>query len=405
MSIDTHHAASRGLTPAGMRRINRGKVLAVLREHGPISRTGLTRRAGMSKATISALVGDLIERGLVRVDGPVAARRGRPPIMLRFNDGAGLVVGVDMSGPRLAAAAANLAGQIVARRDVPWPSTRPAIFTALEGIVRDVITGSRSTGRRVFALAVGSPGVVDTAHGLVVGSAPNLPRWERVPLKKILQQRLRVPVIVENDVNLALWGEQHFGACGGVRNALLFWIEQGVGGALLVDGVIHRGTHFAAGEVGYMRLPGGAGRVAALEAHVSEPAVVSAAERLAARGEAPRLARFLREGRGHRVSTVAEAARQGDRGVRRILEDAATHVGTALAPAVLYFDPEVVVIGGSIVTAGEFVQRPVEAALRRACPAPPRVVLSQLGEDAVLRGAIAAALAHTSHYLTAGGLP
>lgn len=387
-----------------MRRINRSQVLALLREGGAISRADLTRRTGMSKATISALVGDLLRARVVTVDGPVSARRGRPPIMLRFNTRAGMVMGVDLSRPRLVAAGADLAGAVIAQRSLPWPRSRRGIYRALHRIVRDVVTQSGLPAGRLLGIAVGTPGAVDITRGHVLGAAPNLPDWHQVPLQAVLERRFHVPVFVENDVNIALWGERIFGACRGVQNALLLWGDVGVGGALAVNGAIYHGSHFSAGELGYIPVSGPAGQIGPgpLETSCSEPAIVGAALRLAERGRAPAFKRLLSAGRPARIATVVEAVRRGDGGLRRLLHEVGERIGLALAAAVATVDPEVIIIGGSIAVAGSLLLPRIEAILRRTCPSPPRLLLSELGEEAVLRGAIAAALERTAPLLAGG---
>ncbi|MFI6861409.1 ROK family protein [Streptomyces sp. NPDC050421] len=227
---------------------NRSLVLATLYHDGPKSRSEIARESGLSAPTISALVADLEEDGLVADIGPrQGARLGKPAQLVRIEDDAVNLVVLDLShSDRFSGAVLNLRGEIVERRDIPLgESLGTAAHDLVLRLTADLI---EAAPRRVLGIGVGSPGIIDDTG--VIRLAAHL-GWTDLPLAAELSERFGVPAYVGNDVNLAALAVLHFRDAR-TQNLMVISIEHGVGAALVVGGKLVEGEQFAAGEIGHV---------------------------------------------------------------------------------------------------------------------------------------------------------
>ncbi|MFF1460262.1 ROK family protein [Streptomyces sp. NPDC058330] len=228
---------------------NRSLVLATLYHEGPKSRSEIARESGLSAPTISALVADLEEDGLVADIGPRqgGARLGKPARLVRIEDDAVNLVVLDLShSDRFSGAVLNLRGEIVERRDIQLGD---ALGTAAHDLVLRLTADLIETApRRVLGIGVGSPGIIDDTG--VIRLAAHL-GWRDLPLAAELSDRFGLPAYVGNDVNLAALAVLHFRDAR-TQNLMVISIEHGVGAALVVGGKLVEGEQFAAGEIGHV---------------------------------------------------------------------------------------------------------------------------------------------------------
>ncbi|MGW0671969.1 ROK family transcriptional regulator [Streptomyces sp. NPDC002746] len=228
---------------------NRSLVLATLYHEGPKSRSEIARASGLTAPTISALVADLEEDGLVADIGPRqgGARLGKPASLVRIEDDAVNLVVLDLShSNRFSGAVLNLRGEAVARRDVALGDALGA--AAHELVLRLTADLVEAAPRRVLGIGVGSPGIIDDTG--VIRLAAHL-GWTDLPLAAELAERFGVPAYVGNDVNLAALGVLHFRDAR-TQNLMVISIEHGVGAGLIVGGERVEGEQFAAGEIGHV---------------------------------------------------------------------------------------------------------------------------------------------------------
>lgn len=297
------------------------------------------------------------------------------------------VAGVDLGGTHVACALGRRGGLLGReRRDLAAgegpDSVLPWVAEAIQRLLRSASVGPG--GLRAIGFA--APGLVDAEAGEVVGAA-NLPGWVRVPVSAELGRALGVPVRLENDANMAALGEWWRGAGAGRASLLFLALGTGIGGGVIVDGRLHRGSHRFAGEIGYTCL----GRqYLAMDLGLS-----GCLEHLAA---APGVVRRAREALGGRLPPSATAgdvfdlALAGDADAVRLRDETAVFLGIAIANAVALLDPEIVVLGGGMSRHGEPLLARVRETVKRIVPVRPEIVLSALGEEAQLHGAIFAAL-------------
>jgi len=371
----------RGGTPSLLRSLNARTVLELIEAEGPISRAEIARQSGLSKPTVSLALNRLVESDIVREVGRSSGGRGPAAVLYQIDASAGYVVGLDVGRRWLRVAVADLSGAVVARRE-RRSTTRSAhaLLERLEELVAAVLADAGVASRQVDRWVLGTPGVVrQGGRSLVL--APNLPGWGKPEVLSRLHERFG-DVEVENDVNLATLAEKRYGYGRDVDNFVVMSIGTGVGMGLVLNGQLYRGANGAAGEIGYLPFGSGpkrrGGHEGRLEAETGSDAVVRHARALGMTGRLT-------------AAAVFAAARGGDPTAQRVVDGEAERIGLALASVVAVVDPTLVVLGGGIGQSADLLLKRVRAQLHSLSPMQPRCVVSALGDDAVLLGALATA--------------
>ncbi|MFG2037077.1 ROK family protein [Dactylosporangium sp. NPDC048998] len=407
----------RGADHNVMREVNRSLVLALVKEGGPVSRASIARSTTLAKPTVSAIVDELIADGLVREIGPgsTAVSGGRPPILLEFNARSQLVVGVHIGARRTAIAIGDAAGEEIARREFPTP--RPgaappagappapadprAVLRLVATEVRAAIAGAGLPGAKIAAVGAVLPGLTDFHTGVCL-LAPNL-GWRDVPVRDILAAELGAPVYVHNAGQAAAVAENLEGAGERVGDLALLYAGTGLSAGILSDGRVFHGVGGTAGEIGHNAVPGidepcNCGNIGCLETVASGPAIVRAARRALAAGEASALA----EVDEFDARDVAAAAQAGDDVAGRVIAGVGEHLGLAASWLINAYNPALVVVGGGLAAIGDLLLDPLRAAAARHALSPAlrgvEIRASVLGPDAEVRGAVLLALQHSETY-------
>lgn len=394
--------AARGLSrsePAGplrsshLRHANALAVLNLLRLEGPCSRADLVRASGLSAPTVSSATEYLRRKNFIETLGAGVSSGGRPPGLLRFNATIGYVAGADIGGSTVRVTVADLNGTMVGRWAASTRTHRTPERVALlvTAGIRELLRQHKISGSRLLAVGAGAPGITDVDAGIVI-SAPHLSQWHNVPFRRLLQERLKVPVVIENDVNLGALGESWCGAARGIKNFVFLAIGTGIGAGIFLNGRLHHGDDWAAGEVGYMHVPGSSGgvlqldRPGPLESMIGGAGIERAWKRLCNRGKGERSHES-----GVQATRIFERAQTGDVRARRLLQETARMLADTVVNISLVLNSALVVFGGGIGTSHalfEVTRRMIE----RNQFARPRLALSVLGKDAQLFGAVRLAL-------------
>jgi predicted NBD/HSP70 family sugar kinase len=374
-----------------LRERNRMRVIDALRSRGAISRADIARQTGLSRSTVSSLVGDLQAAGVVveRVAesaAPASPQGGRPPVLVALDKSAGAVVGLDFGHDSLRVAVADLSYAILAETSVELEvdtAAQDALDTAAR-LVGELIEQAGVARDRVLAAGMGLPGPIDRESGLV-HSQPILPSWVGLDPAGEMEQRLEMPVHLDNDANVGALGESTFGAGRGSQVMAYLRLSAGIGAGLVINGRPFRGARGIAGEIGHVLVdPNGpicrCGNRGCLETFVAGPA----------------LCELLRRSHGPlTVHDLLRLAEEGDAGCQRVLADAGRVVGRAVADLCNYLNPDLVVVGGDLSVAGDVLLEPMREAVRRfAIPAAVEdveIVAGTLGGRAELLGALALA--------------
>ncbi|MDR3036520.1 MAG: ROK family glucokinase [Kitasatospora sp.] len=278
----------------------------------------------------------------------------------------GLTIGVDIGGTKIAAGVVDEEGAILNTSKVPTPATPEGVIEAICTAVRDV-----SRGHDVEAVGIGAAGYVDDKRATVL-FAPNV-NWRHEALKDKVEQRIDVPVVVENDANAAAWGEYRFGAGQGHDDVVCITLGTGLGGGIVIGGRLHRGRFGVAAEFGHIRvvpdgLLCGCGSQGCWEQYASGRALVRyAQQRAAATPENAELLLALGDGtpQGIQGRHVSEAARREDPVAVDSFRELARWAGAGLADLASLFDPSAFIVGGGVSDEGDLVLDPIRKSFRR----------------------------------------
>lgn len=370
--------------------MNARELLALLRANTPCSRADLVRMSGLSAPTVSSGIAYLERKQLVKRLGPGSSNGGRRPDMLSFNSSYGYVGGVDLGGSNIRLALADLEGKIAARWTVSTRGNRtPSRIVSLihSGLVK-LLRQAQIPRAKLRAIGLGAPGITDVQAGIVL-SAPHLSGWHMVPLRDLLESKLKVPAVIENDVNVAAVGESWTGSAKGISNFVFIAIGTGIGAGIYINDRLYHGSDWAAGEVGYLLVPGASvspiliERPGSLESTIGGNGIERAWRKLFPGG---------RNGNQHlRATEIFDLALRGDSGARALLHLSAQVLAHAITNISLLLNTSLVVLGGAIGTS-EPLLRATREILERNDFARPRLAISMLGADAQLHGAIRLAL-------------
>lgn len=242
--------------------------------------------------------------------------------------------------------------------DDPIPTANFAGPQALIGEMAARVAKLREKYTGIAAIGVGVPGLVDFENGYV-HELTNVPGWKHVPLKAILSEKTGLPVIVENDANAMCYAEYRYGAARGLRNVVALTMGTGIGGGLVLDGKMYRGSCFAAGEIGQMSIDydgvaGHYGNLGALEKYTGNHQIAAHAVRRYAE------AGITRDIGDCTPKKIADAAAAGDSIARQIWDEVAEWLGTALSAIAWLLNPDAFVIGGGVAQAGDLIFNPLK---------------------------------------------
>ncbi|PJE98557.1 glucokinase [Streptomyces carminius] len=278
----------------------------------------------------------------------------------------GLTIGVDIGGTKIAAGVVDEEGTILEISKVPTPSTAEGVIDAIAEAVRTV-----STGHEIEAVGIGAAGYVDDKRATVL-FAPNI-NWRSEALKDKVEQRVHLPVVVENDANAAAWGEYRFGAGQGHDDVVCITLGTGLGGGIIIGGKLHRGRFGVAAEFGHVRvvpdgLLCGCGSQGCWEQYASGRALVRyARQRAAATPDSAEILLGLGDGTpaGIEGRHISQAARQGCPVAVDSFRELARWAGAGLADLASLFDPSAFIVGGGVSDEGDLVLEPIRKSFRR----------------------------------------
>lgn len=379
--------------PRLLRDFNAQQILRLLRKHGTCSRADLVRYSGLSAPTISSGVAYLRQLGLVEPMGPGPSNGGRPPDLLRFNSKAGYVAGVDIGTSLVRIAIADLNGEIAGKVNIAThsQSTPDHVVSLIATGIRKLLGRHKVSAKKLVAVAVGVPGITDIQKGIVL-SAPILPQWQAVPLRDILAKKIGARTEVENDVNLAALGEGRWGIARGVKNFVFLTVGSGIGAGIFINGHLYHGADWAAGEIGYLYVPGTEESPLAilkpgpLEDMIGARAIENAWRNLGGQnGE-----------NGHQTPAmgggkILDLAEKGNSAAERILQQTARILADAITNICVVLNPSLVVLGGRVGSRPALFKatsRIIE--FNEFCR--PRVAVSTLETEATVLGAVQLAL-------------
>ncbi len=306
------------------------------------------------------------------------------------------VIGVDLGGTNLKVALLDLKGNIREKVSVLTKEGKQAVLRQIIDTVEGLREKSGVKKSAILGLGMGTPGLVDSTRGIVRGFT-NVKGWRNVALKEYIEKNMELPAYIDNDVNLMALGELLCGSGRGMKNMVCLTLGTGVGGGIIIQGELYRGSTMSAGEIGHIPvnvdgLPCGCGSYGCLERYVGNASIVDKAVK-AIEGGRRSLIKKLSGGDLTTITprTISRAARQGDRLAKEIWEETGRYIGIALSGVVNLLNPEMIVIGGGVARAGQILFEPIRRTVKeralRIPAAKVKIVPAKLGEDAGLIGA------------------
>lgn len=383
-----------------VREINLSVIMNRLRTNAPISRAALAETTGLNKTTVSSLVNELIERQFVQEIGLTSPSSGRPAILLKLNPTAGFIVSCEIGVDFILVICTDFAPEIIWRHEEHIDPTigQHAILDRALAILHQAIEVGCPACGTLWGMAVGVPGLVDQTTGALL-FAPNL-GWKDLPIRAILQESINVHLFVDNEANLAALGEHYFGAAQGYEEVLYISAGVGLGGGIVHDGRMFSGVTGVGAEFGHMTMdPNGeickCGNQGCWETQVSQQALFRHVWRRVERGEVSRLSEMSGGSRASlTVPLIVDAARAGDAVALDALEIIGRHLGIGIASLVNALNPELVVFGGILSLAGEFlmpvIEKEVEQRALKSNREAMQLVLARHTSDACVMGGVAA---------------
>lgn len=318
-----------------VKKINKSIVLEFLQKHSPISRASVAKETGLTKATVSTLVAELIDENLLYEIGTGESSGGRKPVMLLFRQDAGYAVGVDLGVNYIHTVLTDLKGQIVREK---WKalkaSTSEAVIKELSGCIRNIMKEAPPSPYGIVGIGIGVPGITDDKGTVLF--APNLD-WRNVPLQNILEEEFRLPVTIDNEANAGAVGEKEFGAGVDFSNLIYISVGVGIGTGIILRNELYRGTSGYSGEMGHISIqadgkPCRCGNVGCWELYASENALLEDAAELLPDG--------LKD-----LEELVALADAGNEEARARFAKAGYYLGVGITNIINIFNPELIIIG------------------------------------------------------------
>lgn len=373
-------------------------VLKTIYDRGRISRADVARLTNLTRTTVSDLVTDLQEKGLVEEVGTGRSLGGRSPILLSVIDDARHLISLDLANDEWRGAVVNLRNEVVSTVSMPiadrgGEEALTLVYDLLDQLVY-------STNKNILGIGIGTPGLVDTTNGVVL-RAVNLD-WRDVPLGTLLQQRYGLPVYVANDSQLAALAQYMFGERQYGSSLVVLKIGHGVGAGIVLKGGLYQGDGFGAGEIGHLSVVDGeqqcrCGNFGCLETLVSDPALKARVRTLAAQYPES-LLNDLDLTHDLDTSAINRAFQAGDTAARQLVFETGRYLGTAVANLVGTLNVRQVVLMGALARLGTpLLEAARQEMLRRSLPPlaeATRIDLVELNPDVVILGASALLLMH-----------
>jgi glucokinase-like ROK family protein len=364
-----------------------GNFLQIIADAGTISRSALAQISGLAPSTVSLRVDELILGGLVSEAADGRSTGGRRPRLLQLRADGGVVLAADLGATHVRLAVADLRGRLVSVIEEPIElslgpaAVLPFVADRLEALTASLLDGSSV----VRALGIGLPGPVDHLKGRVT-SPSRMPGWHQSDVAETLSHRLGVPVVVDNDANLMALGE-YVSRGSAVQHLVAVKLGTGIGCGVITNGQVHHGASGVAGDIGHVRVPGveplpcACGNSGCLETFASGAGLAAA---------------LRREGRQVTSSAeIVQLVRDSDPVASTLARTAGRHLGEVLAFVVNFFNPDQLVIGGTLANAEPLMAAVRGAIYERCLPLASDCVeisTSKAGADAGVLGATALAL-------------
>ncbi len=379
------------------------QVLNLIRAEGPITRRELANRTGLNRSTLSEVIVRLLDLSLIRESGNYKLIDGRRFRMLEISGSGDMVVGVEFTGEKVYALVANMASEVLwhEKRPVPKGSSKEDILGCVEGAIEAALREARRIGDHVIGIGHADVGLVDAAEERVVISSV-APGWKDVPLKKVLAEKFKLPVFIQNVSNTMVLAEAWWGIGRGMKDILYVYLGNGIGVAYYHKGEVLGGATNSLGELGHTIVKKDGpicecGNRGCLEAIAGGKAIVK------------RVRDYINSGvrtlmsdssdfdiKRLSLDDVVSAARAGDKLCATVLDEATEYLSIGVVNVVNLFNPDLVIFGGTLAKSRDLVIDSIKRSVKTRClphsVSNLRMEISAFGEDGPALGAATLAI-------------
>ena len=372
----------------------------LIRKKGTLSRTDLAELLGLSRASVTAIAGNLVDLKVLEEVGHGKSEGGRRPRLLDINADLGFIAGVDVGATSIDLALANFRGDILEKRSEPADVRKAPeqVLNRVNQLIVELLEEQGGGEQDLVGLGIGVPGPVHYPSGMLI-EPPLMPAWDSFPIKEFLRKKFpQTNPAVDNDVNIMAIGEARAGGGKGIDNFFYIKIGTGIGCGVITKGEIYRGSDGTAGDVGHICVDYNGpichcGNSGCLEAMAAGPAIAKRGEEAALSGKSKIMATMMDENNGTLTAKdVGRAAAVGDQSANEIIADSGRMIGGVLAGLVNFYNPRAIFIGGGVTNIGHYLLSAIrQATLRRATALSTRALqieYSKLKDNAGVHGAI-----------------
>ena len=369
-----------------IKKINRVKLLNLLRQKSPLSRTQLAIFSHLDNKTITNIIGELLKESLVKPIGFQASSGGRRGELLDINEDYAHIIGIDLGASHILGVLVNLKAKIIKKEKLeilPRKEGKNKIIKKVLKLCHNLLK-TESPDKQIKGIGFVLPGILDREKGISKFSV-NLMAWEKVPIKKILEKEFSLPVFLEESSRAMALAENWFGAGRNVDNFISLDLGIGIGMGIILGGKLYYGKTESAGEIGHTTVEEKGrrchcGKYGCLETIASGLAIAQEAREQTHLNPPPITAQ-----------TVADAAKNNDKFSLEILAKAGKNLGIAVSNIINLFNPELLIIGGGLANSGKPLLVPMKEAIKKytlpTLVQPTRIVVSKLGEESAALGA------------------
>ncbi|WP_235599946.1 ROK family transcriptional regulator [Alkalihalobacillus trypoxylicola] len=376
-----------------MKSLNKSLILNVIRQEKQISRAEIAKKTRLTPPTVTNIVNELLEVGLVKESTMGVSKGGRKPILLTIDEKHSYIVGVDVGGHKLRAILTDLNGNNLVHysQELPKNLTNDFFLRVLTDAIDKVLADSHIPIDKVIGIGVGMHGIVDSEKGISI-FAPNF-QLEQIPIKKHIERNFSLPVIVENDARAFALGEKWFGQ--GLEHSTIMCVNVGVGigAGIILDGKLYRGHNSLAGEIGHTMIDINGklctcGNEGCLQTVVGGDRLIERTIEKLKKGQNS----ILQNNKNLTGYDIHQAAIQNDPLAVEVLRETGTYLGIALTNFIHLFNPSRIIIGGGVANSGDFIMKPlIHCVKERALTIEAKsteIVRSNLGEYGTAIGAV-----------------
>lgn len=381
-----------------IRKTNQSLIIDIVKKEGPISRANLAKTLKLSAPSISKNIDQLLKRNILKEIGKSESSGGRKAILLEFNSLYKYIIGVDLtSSINVSVALGDLLGNIL---DIEYfqlneDKIGEKILEQTLYTIEKILDKHKINNRKIAAISVATPGVVNEETG-ELKMATQFDGWDKLNIKKIIENNFKTLVIVKNDINMAAIGECYYGIGKEFRNFIFISVDLGVGAGIIIDRKLYEGNRFAAGEIGFL-LPNVENIIKNenfknLESLIAIPSIINKIKNDLKKGHKSILINLVNNDIDKiNFSVFKKAFIEGDGYCVKLVDEISRYLGGIIVNISMLLDFELVILGGSIIELGDQFIRSIRDIVDRLTPIPTKVLFTELGEKAGIYGAFAAA--------------